>query len=51
MNHPLTRPLVVPFDVKETLLDIKTLQKAVTDVSLDESASSRGSRRCCNTRS
>jgi 2-haloacid dehalogenase len=38
MHHPLTRPLVVLFDVNETLLDIKPLQKAVTDVLPDEGA-------------
>ena len=38
MHDSSIRPLVVLFDVNETLLDIKPLQKAVTDVLLDEGA-------------
>ena len=38
MHDYSIRPLVVLFDVNETLLDIKPLQIAVTDVLLDEGA-------------
>ncbi len=38
MHDPLTLPRVLLFDANETLLDIKPLQKAVTDVLLDEGA-------------
>lgn len=36
MHDSSIRPLAILFDVNETLLDIKPLQKAVTDVLLDE---------------
>jgi len=38
MHDPLTPPSVLLFDVNETLLDIKPLQRAVEDVLLDDDA-------------